>query len=816
MSPDADDRAQIDADAVAQHAFTKVRKGYDTDEVRAFLVGLASEIRDLQRVHDDLSRRLVEVERRAADPRELDEEQVTQLLGEETARVLVDARKAATEIRTKADDDATSARNAANEEASQTRAAAEQYAESVRTLADEGEAKIRADADAYATSLRETADRETAEQRTAADTYATETRDAADREVAEQRTAAQTEVDELTERARTVLDERTSEAETAATSIRTDADAYDTRVRGEADTYAATTRGDADTYRDETRSAAETHRDETKADADRIRQEADEAAAARGTEADERYETRVAEGEAEAQRLVDEAREQGRGMVQEAREYRERVIADLAERRRAARDELDRVGKTRDAMAVALTDVVTQIERSHRSLQDVSIDPATVADRGADRRFLEVDESAIGVGVGEVPGDETEADTGEAEVDDIEVAVDESTDVEAEEDEGDDTDPDEDLDDAPPVWSDDEDDLGGGDPAAADLTDDEDIDDLIAATDPDDETDGDAPAGASEGEGDDADAFDVGGGDPAGADVTNDEDIDELTDTTVIDLTDDEPGTPPGIDDLFARIRAEREGGDEPTEAVAAVAVVEADAADDAEEPETEGDDDPVDASEASEDEALLDRRDATTDELERQLARRLKRVLSDEQNEALHTLRGVKGAPVAEEVLLSEDAHRERYRTALLEDLQAAERAGAAFFGDAPARSADVVDIADELSADLVRQVRGRLERAFDGADDPEDVADGIRTLYREWKTQRIAESARHFVITAFARGVAESAPDGATFRWLVDHNGAAAPDCDDNALAGEVPKGEPFPTGDLCPPVHPGCRCLAVRIEA
>ena len=34
------------------------------------------------------------------------------------------------------------------------------------------------------------------------------------------------------------------------------------------------------------------------------------------------------------------------------------------------------------------------------------------------------------------------------------------------------------------------------------------------------------------------------------------------------------------------------------------------------------------------------------------------------------------------------------------------------------------------------------------------------------------------------------------------------------DNALAGAVPKGEPFPTGDLVPPVHPGCRCVIVPV--
>jgi len=65
------------------------------DEVRAFLVSIASQVRDAQLKQDEVNRRLAELERRATDPRDLDEAQVTQLLGEETARVLEHARQAA-------------------------------------------------------------------------------------------------------------------------------------------------------------------------------------------------------------------------------------------------------------------------------------------------------------------------------------------------------------------------------------------------------------------------------------------------------------------------------------------------------------------------------------------------------------------------------------------------------------------------------------------------------------------------------------------------------------------------------------------------
>ena len=47
---------------------------------------------------------------------------------------------------------------------------------------------------------------------------------------------------------------------------------------------------------------------------------------------------------------------------------------------------------------------------------------------------------------------------------------------------------------------------------------------------------------------------------------------------------------------------------------------------------------------------------------------------------------------------------------------------------------------------------------------------------------------------------------------RWVVDDVDGPCPDCDDDALAGLLPKGEEFPTGQTYPPAHSGCRCLLV----
>ena len=714
MPAEPADRPVLDPDAIAGHGFNKARKGYEVDEVRAFLVALGSRVRESQQHFADMERRVAELERRAVDPKDLDEDAVTELLGEETARVLDTARKASIEIRTKAAEKAVASTGAADAEATETRQSADQYADGTRTAADEQAVKVRGEADGYAAEVRATADTE----------------------VGDLRASANVEIDRTRSEADSVLADRTAEAEVGAGSIRADADAYDGRVRDDADRYADATRAAADSYRADAQGAGDAYRGAATAEGDRLRTEALADAEAIRKDADADAVARREATDAEMESILADAREQGRAMVQEARTYRERVIADLADRRRAARAQLEQLASTRDALAVTLTDVASRIESSHRSLQDAVIDPREMGDLVQDRRMLEAsDQPGTSVGVGELEGP------------------------------------------AHPVVVD------GDEPA---------------------HEDGDAdgkPAPADDG----------------GQVVAEDAGTGDATDAT------DELAPEPSVDDIFARLRAEQ---DEATPEEEAGADLEAGqiAEEAAEVVELDGsgaDGSEVDGSEATVDQTdpdpdLLDRRDATTDELERQLARRLKRVLSDEQNEVLDLLRRTRGTPGAAEVLPTEALHLERYTSAALEDLVAAERAGAAFFGSAPRSTADVRDVATEFASEMVRQIRGRLERAFDDGGDENEVGERIRACYREWKTQRIAAAARHYVVVAFSRGVAEAAADGTAFRWLVDDGDSPCPDCDDNALAGPNPKGEPFPTGDLCPPAHPGCRCLAVPVDA
>ncbi len=170
--------------------------------------------------------------------------------------------------------------------------------------------------------------------------------------------------------------------------------------------------------------------------------------------------------------------------------------------------------------------------------------------------------------------------------------------------------------------------------------------------------------------------------------------------------------------------------------------------------------------------------------------------------------------------MLPSPSDHVATYVEAARDDLTAAAEAGADFAeGSPPAGGVRGDDLAADLADELTGRLRTRLERCFvdaeagdgDGGDE-EELTNRIRACYREWKTTQITEVARHVVLAAFNRGQYDALPAGSLLQWVIDDSGQPCPDAEDNALAGAVGKGDPFPTGHCRPPAHPGCRCLVV----
>lgn len=124
--------------------FEVVRRGFQQDEVRDFLRMVSAEMARLQERERFLEKELRSLQTRGMSaPGVLDEETVTRLLGEETARVLSVAREAAQQMRLRASESAERALREASAEASRVRQEAElEVARRLEDAAADAEAEV--------------------------------------------------------------------------------------------------------------------------------------------------------------------------------------------------------------------------------------------------------------------------------------------------------------------------------------------------------------------------------------------------------------------------------------------------------------------------------------------------------------------------------------------------------------------------------------------------------------------------------------------------------------------------------------------------
>jgi DivIVA domain-containing protein len=166
--------ARLGPEAVARTTFPTSFRGYDPEHVRVFLEHIANELREARDREAALRSELESAEARVEAASTLDDTQLTNALGEETARVLLAAREAATEIRAKGEESAARLLRDAQEESTSMRAEAEtilgrrteeaeRAAAQLRDAAAAEVAALRASARDEASALRLTAEEETSE-----------------------------------------------------------------------------------------------------------------------------------------------------------------------------------------------------------------------------------------------------------------------------------------------------------------------------------------------------------------------------------------------------------------------------------------------------------------------------------------------------------------------------------------------------------------------------------------------------------------------------------------------------------------------------
>ena len=564
--------------------------------------------------------------------------------------------------------------------------------------------------------------------------------------------------------------------------------------------------------------------------ASRVLREATDEAQRLREEAEIESSRRRQDASSDAESELQMAKQQGREMVNEARAYRERVLGELARRREMARQQIEQLVHGRDRLLnaferarLAAVDVMAEMTPLGEPTEYVNLSPITgpvplmVPTTEARPRLVVADL--------EVPDLEPEAEL-VPEV--VEPSATELSDTELSDTETSDT-----------------------EQAVAEI---EALEEIESSEQIDESGEGD----------DDEPMTNVVSLFEEPASVAAE------ADDTTIDSDDEDVEAKASVEDLFARLRAAR------ADKVALAAVTELVAEPEAIEPETA--ESQTAESEATEPEttepettesetaeptidgptidepelaALLDvdvteelsvfqaspaaptpvieaddspfgRRDAELTPLIVAAARKLKRVLADEQNDLLHILRRAEPVRAFAALLPSPAEHAHRYAAAIEVELRLAALAGAASVDDGDkgdhlheiTRAKALQPAIEALAATVIDPLRVRVARAVTDSDgDNGELADLVRALYREWKTQRIDEHLDDVTRMAFGRGALVALAPGAPVCWSVDPNGPACPDAEDNALAGAIAAGQPFPTDHVCAPAHEGCRCMLQR---
>ncbi len=501
--------------------------------------------------------------------------------------------------------------------------------------------------------------------------------------------------------------------------------------------------------------------------------------------AQEEAATKVDAAHSEAESLVEQARAECRAMLSEAQELRARVLGDLTRRRRVLHSQIEQLRAGRDRLAETIGGVRHAVDRVTDELFRAE-DEARIAAETAGRQL------ALQADISDGARESAQDDAGEPAPPDEAVPGAETVEV------------------SPPV-------------AVAETT----------------------PASAPEEMG--TPAFEQAvrvisppttpaPATPVPAPLPGPEEIGTVAPS-------DEPNgasSKRSVEELFARLRAERTAGTSASSAPPAAPPTEADRPQRTEpRPPAEADvpgshaqeeapaapEGPGEVVESAADEKtpseeerepILVERDEVLGPVVATLARRLKRALSDDQNDILDRLRARKGW--GPEVLPDEAGHVERYARAGWEQLVEAARTGATFLGGKSDDAPGVEDIASDLAEAIVLPLRRRLEGDGSGVETGDEAAlvEQVGAAFRDWKGARVERLAGDEAVAAFSRAALGVTKPGVSLRWVVDDEGAECPDCDDNALAGPVPRGDVFPTGHPHPPAHAGCRCLLTPVDA
>ncbi len=192
---------------------------------------------------------------------------------------------------------------------------------------------------------------------------------------------------------------------------------------------------------------------------------------------------------------------------------------------------------------------------------------------------------------------------------------------------------------------------------------------------------------------------------------------------------------------------------------------------------------------------------------------RRLKRAVNDDQSDVLDRLRAGRGTIEPDELPPLQD-QLDGYVAALRPALNDVVNAGGELLG-----SSDVpVPALDNLCLQLAKHIVDNLrlptvmviEDSVDG--DREAILDPVRAIYRDFRNTLLPDLIEDALHEAFALGLYYAIDADSPVVWAIDPRLDPDPICEENSASPALAKGTDFPSGHARPLSMPGCRCLAV----
>jgi hypothetical protein len=218
----------------------------------------------------------------------------------------------------------------------------------------------------------------------------------------------------------------------------------------------------------------------------------------------------------------------------------------------------------------------------------------------------------------------------------------------------------------------------------------------------------------------------------------------------------------------------------------------------------------------ASADATVIASRNSVLGDIPATAARKLKRLLQEDENYLLDRIRISRGQGTFDDDISPLDEQRRRFREGLRESLEEAFVAGRRTAdGSGPGGASNTVG--DLITKQIVNPLRKEVSRVVEGGmaaqDTTSSIAGRASDVFRVWKgvrTELLGEGLAH---SAFHHGMLDAwrEREVATKRWVHSPDEGECPKgvCAGNAAAGAVPIDDTFPSGHIAPPAHGGCSC-------